>query len=237
MKSQINKQQLALEFISVVFAVLLALLLNNWRENIKADRVADGVLENIKQEILTNDTLIRKSMKYRAELLLELKEGRHVVNSTPIQNFPIDVHSDDALQKFLNSELPFSMQRSIETLEVRSNGDRRILIMDDRIYNLQIVNDTLNIMGEANIQLHSANITNQSWKIAQATESIFQMNFELVKKLSELNTLNENYIKTNELALSLLYTGEPGIISVMEDMLQFEKTIITAHEKILPLLH
>ena len=75
MKSQINKQQLVLEFISVVFAVLLALLLNNWRENIKSERVADRVLENIKQEILSNDELIRKSTQYRTDLLLELMAG------------------------------------------------------------------------------------------------------------------------------------------------------------------
>ena len=154
----------------------------------------------------------------------------------PVNQLPIDASNDTELQDFLTEMLPFAANETYERLEVRSNGDQRILIMNDRIYTLVTEQDTLKIMGIGNITLRSADITNRSWEIAQLTNAIIEMDLSLINKLSELNSLNENYLKTSELALNMIYRKELGIVSAIEDMESYEKSILQIHQEILPLL-
>lgn len=236
MKSKINRQQLLFEFISVVFAVLFALLLNNWRENIKSSKAADRVIQSIKEEILKNDELLQASLEYRTTLLEQLYSGTYVTDTLPLGQFPIDASSDLELESFLKKILPFAADHTYERIEVRSNGDQRILIMNDRIHSLVTKNDTLFVRGVGNIKLKSADITNRSWEIAQLTNAIMEMDLELINKLSELNTLNENYLGTSDLALSMVYRKELGIVAVIEDMQSYEEDIINIHQEILGML-
>lgn len=236
MKTKINRQQLLFEFISVVFAVLFALLLNNWRENIKSSKAAARVMESIKEEIMKNDNLLRSSLEYRTGLLEQLYNGTYVTDTLPVSQLPIDARDDQELENFLKEFLPFASDRTYDRIEVRSNGDQRILIMNDRIHSLVTKNDTLFVRGVGNIKLRSADITNRSWEIAQLTNAIIEMDLELINKLSELNTLNENYLHTSELAVSMVYRKELGIISVIEDMRNYEEDIINLQEEILGFL-
>lgn len=236
MKPTINRQQLLFEFVSVVFAVLFALLLNNWRENIKSSKAADRVVQSIKEEILKNDELLRSSLRYRTALLEQLYNGTYVTDTLPVSQLPIDTNNDQELENFLKAFLPFAADRTYDRIEVRSNGDSRILILNDRIHSLVTENDTLFVRGVGNIKLKSADITNRSWEIAQLTNAIMEMDLELINKLSELNTLNENYIRTSELAVSMVYRKELGIVAVIEDMQSYEEDIINVHEKILEMV-
>ena len=77
MKNELNKQQLVLEFISVVFAVILALVLNGWRESSALNANRDTVKESILQEVKNNDVLIKESYDYRKELLQSLYSNQN----------------------------------------------------------------------------------------------------------------------------------------------------------------
>ena len=51
---KLNIQRLIFEFISVSFAVLIALLVNQWREDHNNGKLAEKAIYNIKQELQEN---------------------------------------------------------------------------------------------------------------------------------------------------------------------------------------
>ncbi len=95
MKSKkLNLQRLIFEFISVSFAVLIALLVNQWREDYNNNKLAEMAIYNIKQEIQENkdvmDILIpsHKSILSKIDSIIVRKEK---YNSIVDSNISINV--------------------------------------------------------------------------------------------------------------------------------------------------
>ncbi|MEO9484610.1 MAG: hypothetical protein ABJG47_14225 [Ekhidna sp.] len=235
-KRTINRPQLILEFLSVVFAVLLALLLNSWRENAATNRALDKVMRTIQKEIISNDSAIRASRDYHLDLIRELYRYDHLIMEFPTTEFPIDVRNDEALEKHLKEILPFSQATPISRLEVKSLGNYRIVVVNDRTLKLKLQNDTLKFYGPYNLQLRSANISNRSWEIAKATGTLVEMDLELVDALNQVYTLNNHYIITSDKAIDMIYNSDPAIRSVLEDMYYYENQIIKADSVVMNML-
>ncbi|MCR9251300.1 MAG: hypothetical protein NXI20_12795 [bacterium] len=230
--SKINKSQLALEFISVVFAVLLALLLNGWRQSAKTDQLVDRVLVTISQEVETNLQLVKASNTYRESLVNQLKNNQHLVYAIPLNDFPIDHQNDDLLKKLMIENLIFQNGVNPDNVEIKRSGEQRVLIIDKDILHIEEKNDSLFFFGQSNIQLRNAEITNNSWGIAQATGAIVEMKYELVEELAKLNQLQVLYSETSNIALKTLYSGESGILSIMEDLIWIERDMLESYLKI-----
>ena len=78
-KSGIGK--IAVEFTSVVFAVLLALGLNHWRENMLNERLADDSTGRIQNEIRANLDEIDTSIKEFDSLISDIQNQRKRLDS------------------------------------------------------------------------------------------------------------------------------------------------------------
>jgi len=91
---RLNFQRLAFEFISVSFAVLIALLVNQWREDHNNGKLAEKAIYNIRQELQENkevmDILIpsHKSILSHIDSIIGRKEN---YNSTVDSIISIDV--------------------------------------------------------------------------------------------------------------------------------------------------
>ena len=118
MSEKINTGQLLLEFISVVFAVTLALSLNEWRQNRKTNNLVGRVLQTLKDETISNLDIINGTIDYRRELLDNLKSGKHEYASLPISEVPFDVYDDRELKTFLRHSMIKSLDRLPESIEV-----------------------------------------------------------------------------------------------------------------------
>ncbi|GAB4228963.1 MAG: hypothetical protein Tsb0034_00390 [Ekhidna sp.] len=232
-EAKINRQQLLLEFISVVFAVLLALFLNAWRENAAIARNVQKVKKTIKTEILRNHEVVADKLDYRQRLISELREGRHLITALPASSIPVDVTDDRALERHLRKTLPFSQSTLTKNIEIRSLDGQRILIMDDKVMKLDIKNDTIKLYGVNNIQLRTADITNRSWEIARATGTLVEMDLDFVDALNEVYNLNNLYLETSNMAIEMIYKNEPGIRSILEDMAFYEREILRADSLVL----
>jgi hypothetical protein len=230
--SKINKSQLALEFVSVVFAVLLALLLNSWRQSAKTDQLVNRVLETISKEVETNSQLVKASNAYRETLVNHLKSNQHLVYGIPLSDFPIDHQNDVVLKKLMIENLIFQNGVNPDNVEIKRSGEQRVIIIDKDILHIEEKNDSLFFYGQSNIQLRNAEITNNSWGIAQATGAIVEMKYELVEELAKLNQLQTLYSETSSIALKTLYSGESGILSIMEDLIWIERDMLKSYEKI-----
>jgi len=91
---KLNLQRLIFEFLSVSFAVLIALLVNQWREDYNNNKLAEKAIYNIKQEIKENkdvmDILIpsHKSILSNIDSIIVRKEK---YNSIVDSNISINV--------------------------------------------------------------------------------------------------------------------------------------------------
>lgn len=235
-KQTINRQQLILEFVFIVFAVLLALLLNSWRESMATAKAVDKVKQSIRTELINNDEQILKVNDYRINLIRELRSGTHLITRIPIANYPVDVNDDQALESYLKRTLPFSRSTVLTKIEILRNEDERVLTLNERYMRMVVENDTLKLYGVGNLQLRTAAISNRSWEIAQATGIAVEMDLELVVALNSVYNLNNEYLDTSDKAIEMIYRGESGITSVMEDMVYFEREILKADSVVLELL-
>lgn len=234
MKNTINKQQVFVEFVSVVFAVILALILNGWRESSALEANAVKVKDAIRKEAVRNDSLIQQSHSYRQELLQTLYANENVLSAFAVADFPVDVNDNDALAEFFKTAIIFQQKEYYDNVQVLQHESMRVLILDKSVYDLKIEADTLWMMGIGNIQLKIPDLNNSSWQLAQATNTIVNMDIELVEKLSTLNALIESYIKAGENALQMLHSDDQqGVISSIEDMYSLESKIIEANDLVL----
>ncbi|MDW3191139.1 MAG: hypothetical protein R8G66_02205 [Cytophagales bacterium] len=232
-----NFSKILIEFISIVFAVLLALVLNQWRENEATKKKVFRVVENIHQEIIRNDSLVRWSLNYRLNLLKEIEEGDHRIASIPVASLEIDTEDDQALAQEIKTALLFNSHSYKERVEVRRSDDQRILILGESVFEIESRNDTIFVLGVGSIHLRSADISLNSFQIAQVTGVLVELDLELVEELSRLNTLIENYQATSGDAINYIYRGNQlAVISSMQDMAYFEGKIVEGNERVLNLL-
>lgn len=237
MKQSINKQQLAIEFLSVVFAVILALILNGWRESLSLKENLRKVKETIVAETLKNDSLIQKSHAYRGDLLQQLYANEYELLAAPTSEFPFEVSNNDKLASFFRTLLIFESKDYYDRVLVLQEKSKRVLVLDDKVFDIIVKNDTLRILGVGNIRLKTPELSNHSYHLAQATETTVKMDIKLVEKLTKVNSLNEVYAKMSDYALQMVYDGnQKGIISSIEEMYGLETEILEANADLLEAL-
>jgi hypothetical protein len=231
---KINTQQLILEFVSVVFAVILALLLNGWRESSASSANLERVKESIQKEVENNNVLLKESFSYRKELLHKLYSNQNLLFAVPCSGLEFDVNDNLKLADFFKSALIFGQKTYHENIKVIQEGDSRVLILGESVFDLLLERDSLMLMGVGNIQLKIPDLNNRSWDLAQATGSIVRMKIALVEKLGAVNSLINSYLSTSENAVDMVYDGKQnGLIDVMEDLNSLEAKIIKANTSLL----
>ena len=234
MKNKLNKQQLVLEFISVVFAVILALVLNGWRETSALNANLEKVKESIRKEVKSNDTLLRESFDYRKGLLKRLYSNENLLLAVSSSDLDFDVNDNSKLSDFFRNALIFGQKEYYENIKVMQEGNSRVLILGERVFDLKLEKDTLKLMGIGNIELKLPDLNNRSWDLAQVTGTVIRMNITLVEKLGIVNSLIETYLKTSQSAVEMVYNGkQKGLISVLEDLNNLEAKIIKANSSLL----
>ncbi len=105
-KNRISVSKILLEIISVSFAVLLALGVNEWR-NIRAnERLANEALENIRKEILSNLDIAKETLTLNKEIVKKQKVAFLSIKKEIDSNIPNSIEND------VHSRFPFSFKFS-----------------------------------------------------------------------------------------------------------------------------
>jgi hypothetical protein len=76
------------EALFVVFGVILALAANEWRENVKAQKLADAALESIVTELEANLELVKASREYHEGLVQMLQTKMGTAEAPSPNEFP-----------------------------------------------------------------------------------------------------------------------------------------------------
>ncbi len=231
-----KKNRFLLEFLSIVFAVTLALVLDEWRQGVKDDKLKERVLNSIRAEVEANQVAIDKALPYHETLISNLRGGTHVIVKLPLNAIPINISNDNRLTDYLEETLLAAQQAAYNRIEVRKAGGQRFLILDDNVWRLETSADSLTVFGSGNIQLRSAQIANNAWQLSQATQVMVKLPFELIELLSQLHSRQAAYDTVAAQAIEKIYQGDSRIQGVLEDMLWMERQLKSDYEKILVML-
>lgn len=231
-----KKNRYLLEFLSIVFAVTLALVLDEWRQGVKDDKLSERVLNSIKAEVLANLREAERAIPYHESLIRELRGGTHIIVTMPLNSIPVNINNDNRLTGYLEGALLSGQQIAYERIEVKRVSDQRFLILDDNVWRLEAKGDSLKIYGTGNIQLRSAQIANNAWQLSQATQVMLKLPFELIELLAQLNSRQTAYNAVAAQAIEKVYQGDSRVQGVLEDMLWMERQLKQDYEKILVIL-
>ena len=232
-----RKNNYILEFISIVFAVTLALVLDEWRQGVKDNALNERVIASIRAEVASNLSLINESIPYHKELIRELRSGEHVVVAIPLAAIPVDVDNDRQLSKYVGNMLLASQEIAPERLEIRRIEGIRLLVLDENVWRMDVKQDTLRLLGTGNIQLRSAAISNNAWQLSQATQVMVNLPFELIELLSKLHSRQSSYNVIAGQAIEKIYAGNPNILGILEDLLYLEQQLKADYEQLMPMLN
>ncbi|MCE7991013.1 MAG: hypothetical protein HEP71_03500 [Roseivirga sp.] len=231
-----KKNRYLLEFMSIVFAVTLALVLDEWRQSVKDDKLNKRVLNSIKAEVLANLEQVEQAIPYRESLIQELREGRHIIVTLPLSDIPLNINDDNKLANYLEEALLSGQQSAFDRTEIRRVRDKRFLILDDNVWRLEALSDSLKIFGSGNIQLRGGQIANNAWQLSQATQVMVRLPFKLVELLAQLNSRQATYTGVATQAIEKIYSGDSKIQGVLQDMLWMERQLKEDYENILVII-
>lgn len=230
---KLNFRHLAIEAVLIVFTVSLALALSEWRMQVKKDQLVKRVIVSLKSETQKNIESLQKAISYHQELTNNLRNGTHVMISASVDELPFNPQKDNELVSFIKSQVYANSSTYKDPIEIIHHGKTRYLRTANRLSTVVVENDSIFVFGTGNIILRSAQISNNSWQIAQATNVLIELDYELISLLGSINSKFEDFESTTEMAISILY-GNPGqILSAIDDMLSLEKELLNQNEKVL----
>jgi hypothetical protein len=234
-KLKIPVQQLVLEFFSILVAISLALMANEWRQERNNRQLVARLLETIKTEIAQNKEGIQRSIEYRGKLVNDLQQGKH-----RIARFPYETRKTKNLSAFKQDLYTIALQSGADLGKdfdlVPVNENTFVFNLRGSTIKLIARNDSVSLFGEGNIQLRTPYINNTSWEVAQATQALVHMDYQLVELLSEVYQRQKAYLKTSDFAIQILYTGNGSILSTLQDMYYYENILFEKYNEMLKLL-
>lgn len=236
-KPKLDFRHLAIEAILIVFTVSLALALSEWRQQVKRDELVDRVITSLISETNKNLANLDTAIAYHKNLLAELRNGKHVMIYQALADLPFDPSSNDELVAFAKHTIYSSSRVYVDPIEVVNFGGIRYLRTGDNLSSVYIQNDSLFVYGKGNIVLKSASISNNSWEIAQATNVLIELDYELITILGKITSKFEDYESTTDMAINILYSDTGEIESALEDLYSLEMELIEEYKKVLTQLN
>lgn len=138
-KSKLDFRHLVIESILIVFTVLLALALSEWRSSIKEDNTKEAVLKNIIKEIESNKQDLESKMGYHQEMSQKL--GEYVESdslwSTLKYNSGIEAMIQIMDKGLQNPALQSGAWRSAELSGIVNTFDFETLYILSTVYQVQ----------------------------------------------------------------------------------------------------
>ena len=138
-KSKIDFKHLLIEAILIVFTVLLALALSEWRSSIKEESTKESVLANIVREIKANKEDLESKMGYHQEMSQRL--GQYVESdslwSTLKYNSGIEAMIQIMDKGLQNPNLQSGAWRSAELSGIVNTFDFETLYVLSTLYQVQ----------------------------------------------------------------------------------------------------
>lgn len=225
------------DVMAIIFSVLFALALDDWRERRDIRAKVENVLHTIALEIDQNKKEVADALAYHNPLVDSLRNGTHRISSMGLKGRFDPIRNVNDLEDVLNQVMRNNRSMMFKEVQVRqTNAGNYYAKIGDRTYRVQVSADSMQIYGEGNIQLRPARIHNSAWETAIATQTTIHLDFDLVAAMTELTRLHEIHDDTVERIINMLYSGEGSITDAMQDLRWFEQSLLEKYAQVQAIL-
>lgn len=218
---------------AIIFSVLLALAVDDWRENRDIKDRVGRVQEIILQEVQANRASVAKALAYHEPLIEELVNGTHLILARSLAGQNVELNTEEQVKTVMSRMLASSPDMAFIDVNAKKIGEGNFYLqMGTRVVRLDISADSIKVYGDGNIQLRPAQISNSAWETAIATNTSIHMDYELVTAMTELTKMHEIHNTTVNKIIDILY-GETGEIkSALQDLGWHEALLIEKYDNV-----
>lgn len=232
-----NWKSIGVDALAIIFSVLFALALDDWRERRNVNKRVETVTATIQHEIAQNKASITDALAYHEPLVNNLSNGTHRLTGLSLEENPMDLSTPAKAEASLRAMINRSGSMMFDEVQFRQikEHDYRLKVQN-RLLRVTVENDSLFVFGVGNIQLRPARILNTAWETALATQTSIHLDFELVSAMTEINRLHGVYDETVGRIIDMLYGRDGSVTPAMQDLLWFERSLLERYEHIEQLL-
>jgi hypothetical protein len=223
----------------IIFSVLLALLVNEWRQAQTRNATVKTVLEAVRAEAEANRAQLAGALAYHRDLIAKLQSGGLEMARIDIQQARLDTTSDAAFARTLSAaaRAAGSPLRGDFIAERLPTGEWRI---DHDTGHLLVAVDGQSavVRGIGNITLNMPFLLDYAWETAQLTQAAAHIDPAIIAGLARIRQLQRNLDMTISRLLDILYGTSAGgeIIPAMHDLISFERDLLEAYDRLLDAL-
>ena len=218
---------------AIVFSVLFALALDDWRVRRDTNAKVDNVIATIRHEVAENKEQVSRALAYHEPLVQNLSAGTHRLSGVGLKERDISVQNEADMEAVLKRMFMGSTRAMFDEITVIKSSDTAYFArVGTRPIRLELTADSLFVYGEGNIQLRAARLLNSAWETAIATQTTIHMDFELVAAMTELAGLHDIHDSTVSRIIEILYTGNGSATSALQDLRWFETAMLEQYAEI-----
>ena len=226
-----NWKSIAIDVSAIIFSVLFALALDDWRQRRNTNARVDIVLQTLAMEIAANKKEVTRALAYHDPLVDSLSRGQHRMGSFPLRDMAGQINDEADVETILKDLFKTSREMMFRDIEVRqANTTNYYAKIGDRALRVKVETDSMHIYGDGNIQLRSARILNSAWETAMATQTTIHLDVELVAAMTELSRLHEVHDETVRRIINILYGQSGSVTSAMQDLRWFEQSLLNKYD-------
>lgn len=183
-KTKLNLSAIAIEVFSVILAVSLALIGNDYRENINKEKLAKIAITNIKNEIKSNYSLLAQSIAAHEKTIVYLN------------NFLATQVADSTKQEYFFERLEETAWETMKISQVTEHIDFQFTQKISKIYTEQKIYNELLIKMMDNMIFEGDYSTNE---MRMKTLKRHLVNFYILKEVEEsLKNVMDKFLSNNE---------------------------------------
>ncbi len=236
---------LAVEIVAIVFSVLFALMIDEWRENANEQRVVGRVLETLRSEIVQNQQSVRQAFARHDSIVNALEQGGFVMFEIDLADAGITARDPGGLAR--------ALQRVMTARGSPPPADLTATRLPDGRYQFTLAGEgsavgtiegtRLTLRRQGGIALRPAVLRDNAWNVAQATGALVSMDFDIVARFAELHQMHTLHDETVDKIVDLMYSAvarSPEVpqaggefLWALYDLRSYEQMLLASYDTLL----
>jgi hypothetical protein len=232
-----------LETIVIVFSVLLALFLNEWRQSVARAETVNTVIETVRREAESNRAEVERALAHHRELVTQLRSGGIVMARFHMAEAGLDTTSEVrftlSVNRLARAQASATGSPTPPAFRARRVEDGRWQLTSPELTAyMTIRGDSAILQGPGGITLRSPFLVDAAWETLQITQAAVHIDPEIVSALAAARQYQRHVERTVTQIVPMLYgaSGSADMVSALADLTGFEAGLLQAYDRLLALL-
>lgn len=242
-----SMKRLLLEMVVIVLSVLLALVVNEWRQGVARSATVASVLNIVRSEIEANQAQLEPALQHHRDLRRQLESGGIVRARIDLTRTRLDTTSAAGFARtvsaFIREEIAVTDSSAPTNFSAERLPDGRWRIFSPQAGPgwVTIEGDTA-IVRSAGFVLQDPVLLGSAWEAVQATQSAVHIDAAIVAALAQAREFQREAESVAGDIMSMMYSGallqaiEAGNTGAFADLVYYETKLLETYKRLLRLL-